>query len=439
MNMPEMNVPLGAARTYEPLFQPININRLNIANRLVLGPVAAHSPAADGRPSEETIAFFETRAKGGVGLIIVGGSTSTEQGWNGAAPSTRYMLRLDRDDYDSDLRRLTDRVHARGVPIFAQINTSMGRMGKPGPDFMAASAVNVVIPESSLAGVLVIPGGITLPPPRAATVDEIQRLERETADSALRMRQAGFDGVELGAHMSYFMASFLSSRTNLRTDQYGGSVDNRVRMLVNTLRLIRAGAGDGFPVGVRMTANEHTPGGQGPQEYAAIARALEHAGIDYIALTDGAYESMNVGVTGDASLIRHGETLLFREAVKIPLMLPGVHDPVKAAEALSAGHADMIMLVRPLLADPEYAVKVLAGRANQIVRCNGENYCLKRLMLNMPIRCPVNPRLGNETTEAQAQRSVITDTVESAVLKLSGSRFFMRQMGRLAARRAKRH
>jgi hypothetical protein len=116
-----------------------------------------------------------------------------------------------------------------------------------------------------------------------------------------------------------------------------------------------------------------------------------------------------------------------------------VHDPVKAAAALTAGHADMIMLVRPLLADPEYPAKVLSGRANQIVRCNGENYCLKRLMLNMPIRCPVNPRLGNETPEARARRSALANTVESAVLKLSGSRFFMRQMGRLAARRAKRH
>jgi dimethylglycine catabolism A len=434
MLMPNSNDPLNV------LFNPIKINRLTLANRIVMGPVAAHSPAPDGRPTAETLAFFERRAKGGIGLIIVGGTISTAHGWNGA-PTTQYYLRLDKDEYISDLRRLTDTVHASGVPIFAQINTSMGRMGKPGPFFIAASAVNVVIPEESLKGIIVMPGGIQLPPPAAASREQIEQLERETAESALRMRQAGFDGVELGAHMSYFGASFLSSRTNQRTDEYGGSLENRTRFLVNVIRRIRAGACAEYPIGIRITANEHTPGGQGPEEYAAIARLLEQAGVDYFALSNGAYESMNVGVTGQERLIRDGDAQVFRKALSTPIMLGGIHDPAKAAGAVAAGHGDLIMLARPTLADPDIPLKLKQGRAQDIVRCNSDNECLRRLMMNMPIRCPLNPQLGNEAHPSQRRsgfRRLWSAPIEAAVLKLSSSSFFMRQMQRLAARRAKR-
>jgi 2,4-dienoyl-CoA reductase-like NADH-dependent reductase (Old Yellow Enzyme family) len=434
MLMPNSDDPLNA------LFNPIKINRLTLANRIVMGPIAAHSPAPDGRPTEETRAFFVRRAKGGVGLIIVGGTMSTAHGWDGA-PTTQYYLRLDKDEYVADLRRLTDAVHTGGAPIFAQINTSMGRMGKPGPYFIAASAVNVVIPEESLKGIIAMPGGINLPPPAAANREQIEQLERETAESALRMKEAGFDGVELGGHMSYFGASFLSSRTNHRTDEYGGSLENRARFLVNVIRRIRTGAGPDYPIGVRITANEHTPGGQGPEEYAAIAKILELAGIDYFALSDGAYESMNIGVTTQASLIRHGEAQVFRKAISRPLMLGGLHDPVQAAAALAAGHGDLVMLARPMLAEPDYALKLKEGRAQEIVRCNGDNECLRRLMMNMPIRCPLNPELGNEAHPSQRRhgfKRLLSAPIEAAVLKLSSSRFFMRQMQRLAARRAKR-
>lgn len=417
------------------LTQPVRINRLIIANRMALGPAGVHSPAPDGRPSSETLAFFERRARGGVGLIIVGGTTSTEMDWHvikKSRPNT--ALRLDTDEYIVDLRRLTSSIHAHGVPVFAQINTGLGRMGMPGPHFIAASAVNVIMSEQSLACVMPVPGGMRTPTPAPASLEVIKALEQETAESALRMKVAGFDGVEIGAHMSYFLASFLSPRTNLRVDEYGGSIENRARILVNIIRRIRDGAGADFAIGVRMSANEHAPGGQGPDQYAAIARRLEQSGIDYIALTDGAYESMDLSFDGDGALIRHGEAQIFRRAVSVPIMLQGIHDPARAAEAIAAGHGDMVMLVRPMLAEPEYPNKVKAGRIQDIVRCNGDNVCLKRVMLKMPVRCPLNPALGREVLRPWGQRfrRALAAPVEGVMLKLTSSRLVMGILGKLA-------
>ena len=408
--------------TAEVLFQSIRINELLIRNRLVMGPIAAHSPAPDGRPSEKTIAFFAERAKGGIGLIIVGGTMSTTLGWDGS-PTTQYYLRLDTDDFIPDLRRLTDAVHAHGTPIFAQINTSMGRMGKPGPNFIAASAVNVVIPKGNSPPGIIIPADIVMPVPREATLAEINLLEIETAESALRMRRANFDGIELGAHMSYFLASFLSPRVNRRTDRYGGSLENRTRVLVNIIRNIRAEAGRSFPIGVRMSVNEHLPDGLGPQGYAEIAQLLEREGVDYIAMTDGAYETMNQGVRReDAGIIEHGEAAIFRKAVSIPLMLQGVHDPERASKAITGGHTDMVMLARQMVADPEYPEKVRTGRTADITWCDRDNQCLHRLILSMPIRCTVNSRVGREDRHRPLPplSRVVPGSIERAVLGLTG-------------------
>ena len=156
----------------------------------------------------------------------------------------------------------------------------------------------------------------------------------------MRCRRAGFDGVEVAAHMSYFLASFLSARKNVRTDEYGGSVENRARVLVNIVRLIREQAGASFPIGLRISANEHVDGGQGPDEYAAIAQVVEREGLDYVALSDGNYESMyRSAPETDAAAIEHGEAQVFRTALSCPLLLGSIHDPRRAAEAIADGHA----------------------------------------------------------------------------------------------------
>lgn len=429
MNLPDAPASLG------PLFEPLAINGLTLANRLVMGPAGVHSPTSDGRPSAETYAFFDRIARGGVGLIILGGTTSTTRDWDvirRARPNT--ALRLDTDDCLPGLARLADTVHARGVPMFAQLNPSLGRMGLPGPDFISASPVPVFMSEQSLACVMPVPGGMRLATPREATVAEIQHIVRETVESGLRMRRAGFDGVEVGAHMSYFLASFLSPRTNLRTDEYGGSVENRARIVVDVVRGLRAGTEAEFPIGVRLAANEHTDGGQGPEPYAEIAALLASAGADFISLTEGGYESMELSFVGDGPLLRHGEADIFRRALSIPILLQGIHDAQSAADAIAAGRGDMIMLMRPLLADPELPLKLRAGRADEIVRCTRCNICLKRVLVKMPARCPENPSLGNQTRKPFAMRfrRALAAPVEGAVLRITSSQRVMALAAKLA-------
>jgi 2,4-dienoyl-CoA reductase (NADPH2) len=420
--------------THESLFKPLKIGPLTLANRLVMGPVFAHSATNDGRPSDETLAFFGRRAASGVGLVIVGGAIATEFGLRGV--QQQGMLWFHRDDRLDDFRRLTDEVHRHGVPVFAQINMGLGTMATPGPYHVAASPFELVIPEESLAAIMHVPGGVRMPRPAAATIEQIMEWEVETAASALRMKKAGFDGIEIGAHMSYFVASFLSPKTNLRTDEYGGSAENRARIVVNVVRRVRDSAGPDFVIGVRMSANEHSDHGQGPEAFAELARLFEAAGIDYVNLTDGTYESVAEGLGGDGSLIRHGEAQVFRQTVSVPIMLSGIHDPDMAAKAIDADLGDLIVLVRPLIADPDFASKLRDGQLNQIVRCNRENVCLKRLMMNMPVRCPVNPSFGNEAGEPIWKRlqRVAAAPLEAAALKLSSSKLLTQVATKLKRR-----
>ncbi|HWI86602.1 MAG TPA: NADH:flavin oxidoreductase [Sphingomonas sp.] len=424
------------------LFQPIRINQLNVRNRIVLGPMAVLAPDPGGRPSEQMSAFLVERAKGGVGMIIVGGLSGTARAYD-ETPFSGSVVRLDLEDYLPDLKRVADAVHAYKVPLIAEVLTSFGRMGAPRPDrpIIAASPINVVIPQDRFPQGIIVPGGRATPLPREATIAEISALERETATSAVRMQRAGWDGVEIAAHMSYFVASFLSPRTNWRNDEYGGSVENRARILVNIVRMIRTEAGPDFPIGLRITCNEHIEGGQGPEGYATIAQIVEREGIDYVALSDGAYETMDISTPAqDGGLIAHGEAQIFRRMLSVPLLLQGLHDPLNAADAVAAGHGDMVMLARPMLADPDYANKVRAGQLDRIVRCNRDNYCIRRLTMNMPMRCTVNPRAGRESRgsgKAPPIARFARAPLEWLILGLTGSRMLMGVAGKLAARKRK--
>lgn len=206
--------------------------------------------------------------------------------------------------------RLINAVDAYGTPIIAELTAGFGPMAKPSAAWplIAASPKNVVMKRDQFPKGILVPDDRVTPTPREATVEEIHQLEREMAESALRCRRAGFDGVEIAAMMSCFLASFLSPRTNWRSDEYGGSIENRARVLVNIIRMIREQAGPSFPIGLRISANKHVEGGQGPDEYAAIAQVVERGGLDYVALTDGHYEPMHRSAPEtDAPTVEHGE------------------------------------------------------------------------------------------------------------------------------------
>lgn len=427
------------AEPTDVLFTPLTINEVTLTNRIVMSPMAALSPRPDGRPSEQTIAFLCARAKGGVGLIILGGTTATRRAYEEAP--VKGTLRFDDDRYVPDLKRLTDAVHAYGTPIFAELTASFGTMAKPSDwPCIAASPKNVVIKPDTLPRGVIAPFEVVTAMPREATVDEIAQMARDMAVAAVHARRAGFDGVEIPAMMSYFLASFLSPRSNWRTDEYGGSVENRARVLVDIVRLVRERVGDAYPIGLRISANEHVDGGQGPEGFAAIARHVERAGLDYVALTDGNYEKMNASInTTDAPTVAHGEAKIFREALAGPLLIGGVHGPETAEQIVAAGHGDAVMLARPLLADPEYANKLRDGRPQDIVACDRHNQCLRRMTLGMPIRCTVNPRMGRESRQPGTLPPIdrlVKAPVERAVVAAGGSPRLMNLVGKLPRKRS---
>lgn len=418
------------------LFEPISINGMEVPNRIVMGPMAANSPLPDGTPSDQTVAFFEARARGGVGMIIVGGGVATTRAFDESP--IRPVLRLDRDDVVSAYRPLIDAVHRHGTKIIYEASPGFGRMAKPGPgrpDLISASPSNVVIPEDQFARGLLVPGGTQTPMAREATVDEIEGLEDAMAASALRARNAGFDGIEIAAHMSYFFASFLTPRSNRRTDCYGGSRENRARVLTNTVRKMRALVGPDYVIGLRIACAEHVPGGQGVEEYAQIAALVEQAGIDYVAMVDGCYESMKQSAADeDGTQLKCGEPPVFKRALTIPTLLSNAHDPYLAAEAIGSGQADMTMLARQMLADPNYANKVRAGEVESVVRCRRDNLCMRRMIMGMPVRCEVNPQMGRESRapgQLPPLDRMIKAPLEQAVLRLTASPGFMRLAVRL--------
>ncbi|NLT27161.1 MAG: NADH:flavin oxidoreductase, partial [Microbacteriaceae bacterium] len=254
------------------LSTPWKINGLTIKNRFVLSPMAVLQPTEDGRPSDQSIAFLARRAQGGAGLLMVGGGAATARGV--AEAPFQPLMRSDDDRFIPGLKRLVDAVHEYDVPVIHQIFPSFGAMGLPGEGrtTRAASPKPVHMGAPRLPNGFYIPGGRTNPTPVEITKDEIREVQEATVAAVRRCKDAGFDGIELGAHMRYLYSSFLSPRTNWRTDEYGGSAENRARILVDTIRALRAEVGDDYPIGVRMSVNDHLPDGQGPKGYAEVAQ-----------------------------------------------------------------------------------------------------------------------------------------------------------------------
>lgn len=381
------------------LFTPIKIGSLEIKNRIVMSGMAVGDASPLGYPTEQTRAYYTARARGGVGLIILGGCVSTQRAWEEAPYGGLY--RFDIEEAIPALRELVDAVHAFDAKIFAGTMTSFGRMGSSrryGVEPVSASAIQMVIPEDAFPDIMTVPGGRVMEMPREITIPEIVALEDEMAKSGSIAQQAGFDGIEIAAHMSYLVASFLSFRTNKRNDIYGGNLENRMRFLLNIVKKVRIAVGPDFPIGVKLICNEHLDGGLTVTDTVEIGKALERAGVNYITLSDGCYENQKLSVPSeDGALLKHGEPQAFKGALNIPLIAPTYHGPVLAADAIAQGFSDMISLGRPLLADPYWVKKTLEGRIDDIILCDRDNYCILRLMMGMRPHCKLNPDMGRES------------------------------------------
>lgn len=363
------------------LLSPLTVGSLEIKNRMAVAAMVTCYCDDDGMPTEQYIAYHEARAKGGFGLII------TEDYAVDPAGRGFWCAGLWKDEQIAPHRELTERVHAAGAKIFAQIY-HCGRQTAAaliGTQPVAPSA----LPCPSMGEV-----------PHALTREEIRTIVGQFGDTALRAKQAGFDGVELhGAH-GYLIAEFLSAYSNKRTDSYGGPLHNRLRFPLEVIADVRAKCGDDFPVSFRISADEYVIGGRDIAETTTVCRALEAAGIDLLHISAGTYESAwaIIPPLGRPYAWLADFAAQVKQVVKIPVQVVGrIKDPDVAEGILQAGKADLISFARASLADPDLPRKYAEGHPEQIRQCIGCNQgCITILFANQPIRCLVNPSCGYE-------------------------------------------
>jgi len=369
---------------FKDLFSPIKIGSLELKNRIVMAPAGTSLAAPDGSISEALIRYHEARALGGCGLNIVEVAFIDPRGVSIAAPAM-----ISDDKYVPGWRALADAVHNAGGKVFCQ-PAHIGRQAPP--DYLHGMQ-----PASASS----VPSSITRVVPHELTVEEIKELVRKYADVARRVREAHLDGIEIHCSHEYLIAEFMSAYTNKRTDEYGGSLWNRMRLPLEIISTVRSVVGRNMPVGVRMSGDELIPGGRDVNESKIVARILEEeGGIDYISISGGVYASIHTMVApiGTPRGTWVPTAAAIKQSVSIPVMVAGrINDPLFAEQILTEGKADLIGMVREVMADPEWPNKVAAGRLEDIAPCTSCcDGCMGGGRAGIALTCVINPACGRE-------------------------------------------
>jgi 2,4-dienoyl-CoA reductase-like NADH-dependent reductase (Old Yellow Enzyme family) len=370
---------------YSYLFKNAAIGTLDIKNRSVMAPMGTGFADKDGFVTDRLIRYYEERAKGGIGLIIV--EAASVDNIN-SIPFTG-QVRINNDGYIPGLEKLTRAVRKHGAKIILQIHHA-GSTANPSLTGRRPLSPSDVAP---------VPGGNV---PKPMTKEEIKEVQQKFINAAARCKKAGFDGVELhGAH-SYLIAQFFSEYYNRRSDEYGGSFENRMRFISGIIDGIRSEL-PGYPLLVRISGDEMTPDIPNTltlKDGLQIARFLQSKGIDAIDISNGG--AMNPNANCDPASYTPGWkkhiAKAYKDALSIPVIATNtIKTPQFAEQMLSEGICDYVAIGRALLADPEFINKALQGRENEIVQCIGCMYCRKKLLVEkQPLECAANPSMGNE-------------------------------------------
>lgn len=358
------------------LFSPLKVGKTELPNRLVMLAIGTGYTVEAGRWNGKLEAFLEERARGGVGLIISPFSPSYVDQW--------VIPGVYEDEFVLPLRRLAERIHSYGSKFVVQlfIEEWTGEIGrKPEP--------------VSPSGIVKRPG---LHPPRPLAIKEIHRIVSQFGEAAWRVREARCDGVEVHAGMGFLINQFLSPVTNKRTDEYGGNLENRLRLLLEIISEVKTRAGEDFTYLCRISGQEFMDGGLTLNETTEIARVLKTAGIHCLDVQAGWHESPVPLVQSDVS---PGAYVYLAEGIKKAVNIPVVGAyritcPELAEEIISQGKADLIGMARALIADPEFPKKAKEGRREEIRPCIVCCRCLDRLFNFESLYCSVNPRVGRE-------------------------------------------
>jgi len=369
--------------SYRYLWTPLQLGPVTARNRIVF---SAHltNYARDGKPTEQHAAYYAARAAGGAGLIITEEHSTHPTDW----PYEKLIHGFHRDVIPG-YRAITEAVHRHRVPIFAQINHNGGQ----------ASSMYSRLPVWAPSAVA---DPLFREVPKAVTHAEIDEIIAGYALVAEHCAEGGFDGIELQCSHSSIVRGFLSGATNKRTDQYGGSIENRARLLVEIVAAVRKVIGTRLALGVRLCGDELIEGGTTIDDAVRIAQIAEATGqVDYINTSIGVATASLFMI--EASMhIPPGYAMFipsaFRKAVDLPVVGVGrFKDPLQAERAIADGHCDLVGVVRGQIADPDFAAKARAGATDEIrlcLSCNQE--CVGRMGLNRWLGCIENPRTGRE-------------------------------------------
>lgn len=367
---------------YQHIFSPMTIRHMTVKNRIVMMPMGTNFGEQNGEMSFLHINYYEQRAKGGTGLLIVeNASVDSPQGSNGTT-----QLRIDSDNYIPRLYKLCENVHKHGACIAIQINHAGASAMSSRIGMQPVSASDVPSKE-----------GCEIP--RPLTKEEILHIVRKYAEAARRAQICGFDAVEIHAGHSYLISQFLSPIYNKRTDEFGGSAENRTRFARMILEAVRKQVGPHFPIFLRISADELMEGGNTLEDTLAYLEYLEKE-VDVFDVSCGLNGSIQYQI--DANYLPDGWRSYMARAVKEKFGKPciavgNIRHPQIAEEILAKGDADFIGMGRGLIAEPEWVNKVEYGNECDLRSCISCNIgCAgHRIGLNQPIRCTVNPAVNS--------------------------------------------
>lgn len=367
-------------KEYLSLFSPISLGSLTIKNRVVMAPMLVCYGLSSGEVSARQLDYYEARARGGVGMIIVEAACIHQSGLG-----TLTQLRIDDPRYISGLEHLTETIKAHGVGVFIQL-LHAGRQTSS-----LVTGEQPVAPSS-------LPCPVTREIPRELQIDEIKDLEQAFVEAARNASRAGFDGVELHAAHGYLINQFLSPHSNQRGDEYGGSLENRMRFLTNILAGIKS-AEPNLLISVRLNMDDFVPGGLQLDESIDIAVRLEKIGANLINCSSGTYES-GLNSIEPPSYQEGWRTYLaggVKRKINIPVISGGVvSNPAFADQLIASEQADFVFLGRGLLADPDWANKAQTGQSSRIRPCLVCNRCIDATFRGLGARCTVNFWTGRE-------------------------------------------
>lgn len=362
------------------LFTECKIGSITIPNRLVMSPMITNNTGMDNKPNARVSEYYIERAKGGWGLLIQEAMFVTPK-----SRAFENTLGMWDDSFIPLYKELLDSVHQYGTKMFAQLHHA-GRQADTEMGGEAPTCIPCPVQPTRL--------------PHELTTEEVKELVSAYGKAAKRVKEAGFDGIEIHAGHGYLINAFMDFFANKRTDEYGGCFRNRVRFAEEIINEIRANVGNDYPLGIRISYNE-APGGLRPTDLKTIAHYLaNNTKLDFLDLTVGtrgiAPDTMRPMFHDRAWLVDLASEI--KKYVDIPVMtVSRIYDPFMADEIIANGKADFVMMARQTLADPDMPNKVKAGKYDCVRHCIGcLQGCEGNLMVNKSIGCMVNPRTGYE-------------------------------------------